>query len=166
MREFNSFITMRSMLFIASAGVYRQFQSEQRQREWMRKFRYGRKRNTCKIVFAGLLILVFVYDGCWQPLSPLAILFRLLSVSTLWDFFPSPPRLLSKCNLSGVVYTFINGIDKPIKGIGKFEDYLLKSYLSEDLTEDGKLALVEMKKRRIEKDKGKAKYARKKQRAN
>jgi hypothetical protein len=38
--------------------------------------------------------------------------------------------------------------------------------LSEDLTEDGKLALVEMKKRRIEKDKGKAKYARKKQRAN
>ena len=166
------------MLFIASAGVYRQFQSEQRQREWMRKFRYGRKRNTCKIVFAGLLILVFVYDGCWQPLSPLAILCRLLSVSTLWDFFPSPPRLLSKCNLSlhyspcngkdgsGVVYTFINGIDKPIKGIGKFEDYLLKSYLSEDLTEDGKLALVEMKKRRIEKDKGKAKYARKKQRAN
>jgi hypothetical protein len=64
------------------------------------------------------------------------------------------------------IHTFIHGIDKSIIGIGKFEDYLLKSYLSEDLTEDGKLALVEMKKRRIEKDKEKAKYARKKQRAN
>jgi hypothetical protein len=67
---------------------------------------------------------------------------------------------------NAVIYTFSNGNDDPIIGKGVFEDYLLKSYLSEDLTKDGKRALVEMQKRRIEKDKEKAKYARKKQRAN
>jgi hypothetical protein len=67
---------------------------------------------------------------------------------------------------NAVIYTFSNGNDEPITGKGKFEDWLLKNYLSEDLTEDGKLALVEMKKRRIEKDKEMAKYARKKQCAN
>ena len=51
------------------------------------------------------------------------------------------------------LHTFNNGFDDPIKGIGKFEDHLLKSYLSEDLTEDGKSALAEMKKKRIAREK-------------
>jgi len=64
------------------------------------------------------------------------------------------------------LHTFNNGFDDPIKGIGKFEDHLLKSYLSEDLTEDGKSALAEMKKKRIARGKKRAKSVSKKQRAN
>jgi hypothetical protein len=64
------------------------------------------------------------------------------------------------------LHTFSNGNDDPIKGIGDFEDYLLESYESEDLTEDGKSALVEMKKKRGASVKRKARYASKKQRAN
>jgi len=64
------------------------------------------------------------------------------------------------------LHTFNNGFDDPIKGIGKFEDHLLKSYLSEDLTEDGKSALAEMMKKRIAREKARARSVRKKQRAN
>jgi hypothetical protein len=67
---------------------------------------------------------------------------------------------------TATLYTFSNGFDDPIKGIGKFEDHLLKIYLSEDLTEDGKSALAEMKNKRIAREKARAKYASKKQRAN
>jgi len=51
-------------------------------------------------------------------------------------------------------------------GKGKFEDWLLKNYVSDELTEDGKLALVEMKKNRAKKDKKNRQAANKKQRAN
>jgi len=44
-----------------------------------------------------------------------------------------------------VAYTFSNGNDDPIEGKGAFEEYLLKSYMSEELTEDGKSALAAMK---------------------
>ena len=43
------------------------------------------------------------------------------------------------------LYTFSNGNDDPIEGKGAFEEYLLKSYMSEELTEDGKSALAAMK---------------------
>ena len=65
------------------------------------------------------------------------------------------------------IYTFTNGNGGvQIEGKRAFEDYLVDSYESEDLTEDGKLALAETIKKRNENDKMKAKYARKKKRAN
>jgi hypothetical protein len=63
------------------------------------------------------------------------------------------------------LHTFTNGFDDPIKGIRAFEDYLVDSYESEDLTEDGKLALAETIKKRDKSDKRKARYASKKKRA-
>jgi hypothetical protein len=68
-------------------------------------------------------------------------------------------------NGNATIYTFTNGFDDPIEGKRDFEDYLVDSYESEDLTEDGKLALVEMKKKRDASDKRKARYDRKKKRA-
>jgi len=65
-----------------------------------------------------------------------------------------------------VTYTFTNGIDDPIKGKGAFEAYLLKSYMSEELTEDGKSALAAMQKKRDENDKRNDMCAKKKKRAN
>ena len=64
------------------------------------------------------------------------------------------------------LHTFTNGFDDPIKGIRAFEDYLVDSYESEDLTEDGKLALAETIKKRDKGDKRKARYDSKKKRAN
>jgi hypothetical protein len=64
------------------------------------------------------------------------------------------------------IHTFTNGFDDPIKGIRAFEDYLVDSYESEDLTEDGKLALAETIKKRNKSDKRKNKRANKKKRAN
>jgi hypothetical protein len=64
------------------------------------------------------------------------------------------------------IHTFTNGFDDPIKSIRAFEDYLVNNYESEDLTEDGKLALAEMKKNRAKKDKANSRAANKKQCAN
>jgi hypothetical protein len=68
---------------------------------------------------------------------------------------------------NATIYTFTNGNGGvQIEGKRDFEDYLVDSYESEDLTEDGNLALVEMKKKRDASVKRKAKYDRKKKRAN
>jgi hypothetical protein len=69
-------------------------------------------------------------------------------------------------NGNATIYTFTNGFDDPIKSKRAFEDYLVDSYESEDLTEDGKLALAEMKKNRAKKDKANSRAANKKQCAN
>ena len=68
---------------------------------------------------------------------------------------------------NATIYTFTNGNGGvQIEGKRDFEDYLVDSYESEDLTEDGKLALAETIKKRDKSDKRKAKYDRKKKRAN
>jgi hypothetical protein len=72
----------------------------------------------------------------------------------------------SHYNTTTCLHTFTNGFDDPIKSIRAFEDYLVDNYESEDLTEDGKLALAETIKKRDKNDKMKAKYDRKKKRAN
>jgi hypothetical protein len=65
------------------------------------------------------------------------------------------------------MYTFTNGNGGvQIEGKRAFEDYLVDSYESEDLTEDGKLALAETIKKRDKSDKRKARYDSKKKRAN
>ena len=64
------------------------------------------------------------------------------------------------------IHTFSNGFDDQIKGIGKFKEHLLKNYVSDELTEDGKSALAEMKKNCIAREKARARSVRKKQRAN
>ena len=72
------------------------------------------------------------------------------------------------CRKNGnvVYYTFTNGNGGvQIEGKRAFEDYLVDSYESEDLTEDGKLALAETIKKRDKSDKRKARYASKKKRA-
>lgn len=60
-------------------------------------------------------------------------------------------------------YTYTNRSYNPITGKGNFEDWLLKNYVSDELTKDGKLALVEMKKNRAKKDKKNRQNANKKQ---
>jgi hypothetical protein len=60
-------------------------------------------------------------------------------------------------NGSGVIYTFINGSGDSIKGKRNFEEYLIKNFVSEQLTEDGKSALEAMMKKRVTKDTKKAK---------
>jgi hypothetical protein len=52
-----------------------------------------------------------------------------------------------------VLYTISNGVDDPIEGKRNFEAYLLKNYKPEMLTDDGKLALEAMKKKRDKNDK-------------
>ena len=73
------------------------------------------------------------------------------------------------CRKNGnvVYYTFTNGNGGvQIEGKRAFEDYLVDSYESEDLTEDGKLALAETIEKRNKCNKKKARYARKKKLAN
>ena len=68
---------------------------------------------------------------------------------------------------SGVKYTFTNkngGVQ--IEGKRNFEEYLLTSYMLEELTQDGKLVYAAMKKKREEMNKRNAKNAKRKQRAN
>jgi len=67
---------------------------------------------------------------------------------------------------NAVYYTFSNGNDEPIEGKRAFEEYLLKSYKIDELTEDGKSAYAAMNKKREAKNKKNAKNAKRKQHAN
>jgi hypothetical protein len=69
------------------------------------------------------------------------------------------------CRMVGnaVIYTFSNRNDEPIEGKRAFEEYLLKSYKLDELTEDGKSAYAAMKKKREAMNKRNAK---RKQHAN
>jgi len=64
------------------------------------------------------------------------------------------------------IYTFTNGNGVTIEGKRAFEAHLLKSYVPEEHTEDGKSAYAAMKKKREENNKKNAIAAKKKQRAN
>jgi hypothetical protein len=61
---------------------------------------------------------------------------------------------------NATIYTFTNGKGVMIEGKRAFEAYLLKSYMSEELTKDGKSAYAAIKKKREENNKKNAKKQR------